>query len=435
MHARCHVLLRKTWRCAGRYPYFAVALPVVLALSISFCRREDSEWECVYVVAANHLRDGADLYTDGNSYPPFAAFAALPASFLSPPFVRLSWLGVNLLCMAVMVRGAWHLAGGGRLQGSGRAPVGEHLAAVLGFLCGVCYLQNALAHQQTDVVIGAMLVAGCLALNGSRSLTAATCFGFAAALKCTALLWIPYLVWRGRPLAALWVLVVAIGVNLLPNLISAPPSGQLWLEEYANRFLVPITASDHVVGTWGSDIMYNQSVAGTAQRWFVADRAAPLDPKALRAVVLAIEAALVLATLAVCRLPFRKSPVPSASGINREAVEYGVVLILMLLLSPMSSKAHFGVLIVPGFLLTRAALLTRSRCLWGCTIGAALLALVSNKDLLGEALYTLALWYGTVTWQTSLLLVGSLAVVWRLGTAGNAPTPSIGHEGTNRQAA
>lgn len=399
------------WDWLWHYPYSTAAIPVVIAFSIGFCHRTDSEWDYVYVVAANHLRQGVDIYTDGNSYPPFAALIALPFSFLSPSLDRLAWLLVNLVCLAIMVRGAWNLAGGGRLQGPQRAQLGEHTAAVLGFLCGVGYLQNSLAHQQTDVVIGALLVVGCLALRRSRSVAAATCFGLAAALKCTALLWAPYLLWRRRPLAALCVLVVALGVNLLPNLVSPSPSGRLWLDDYVTRFLRPLAATDHVVGTWNSDIMYNQSLAGAAQRWFAGGPTDPVNPTVLRAGVIGMEAGLCLLVLLVCRGPFRQSTHVSKFGIPQETAEYSIVLMLMLLLSPMSSKAHFGVLILPGFLLARSALRTRSPLQWASLLFAVTLALMSNKDPLGEDLYTLTLWYGTATWQTLALLVGNLAVI------------------------
>jgi hypothetical protein len=435
MHARLQNLGIAACRLVWHYPYFAIAAPLVIVFSIAFCRRDDSEWEYVYVVAANHLRQGVDIYTDGNSYPPFAAFSALPASFLPPALVRLSWLLVNLGCFGALVLGAWRLAGGPRLQGARRGPRAEHVAAVLGFLCGVGYLQNSLAHQQNDVILGALLVAGCLALSRSHSLRAATCFGLAAALKCTGLLWLPYLLWRGRPVAAAWLLVVAVGVNLLPDLVSSPPSGQLWLTEYATRYLVPITAADHVAGTWGSDVMYNQSLAGAGQRWLVADRQNPVRPEVLRAAVVGVEAALLLATLAVCRRPFRKLERRVTAGVDPEVVEYAVVLLLMLLSSPMSSKAHFGVLIVPGFLLARAAITSGSPFLWVCLLGSTALALLSNKDPLGEDLYTLTLWYGTATWQALILLLGCLTVVWRLRTSETVNTKSADNGQVPRQAA
>jgi hypothetical protein len=412
MAARLQHLVVAAWRLARSYPYLAVALPVVIGLSIPFFTREDSEWEAVYVVAATHLRSGEDIYRDGNSYPPFAAFVALPWSFLPPAGVRGTWLLVNLASLAVMLRGAWRLAGGGALQGSGRGPLREQVAAVLGFACGAGYLLNCLAHQQNDVVIGAVLVVGCVALGGSRWMTAATCFGIAAAVKCTALLWCPYLVWRGRPAAAVWLVVLAVGVNLLPDLVSSPPSGGLWLGEYVHRYLQPLASREHVAGTWGSDIIYNQSIAGAAQRWLVADRERPMRPELLRAVVLGLEAVLVAATLWVCGAPFRMRQRAAPGGVDGEAVEYGIVLILMLLLSPMSSKAHFGALLLPGFLLARAAANSGSRLLWGLVALAAVLGSVSQKDLLGEQGYTLTLWYGTTMWEAVVLLAGCLCLAW-----------------------
>jgi len=434
MCARFFQILAAAWRFVRRYPYFVVAAPFLIALSISFCSRDDSEWETVYVVAAHHLRQRVDIYTDGNAYPPFAAFMALPASFLTPPLDRVSWLAVNLACFAALVRGAWRLAGGGRLQGIQAVPFGEHVAAVSGFLCGISYLQNSLAHQQTDVVIGAALVAGCLALQRSRSLAAATCFGIAAALKCTALLWIPYLLWRRRPLAAAWLLCVALGVNLLPNLISPAPSGKLWLTEYATRYLMPLAAKDHVAGTWWSDVMYNQSLAGAGQRWFVLDRENPMRPEVLRAIVLAVEGCLVLAAISICGRPFRRLEQRGPNGSQRETIEYGIVLLLMLLLSPMSSKAHFGVLIVPGFVLGRVAVASRNWLLRTFLLVPVLLGLLSNKDPLGEDLYTLTLWYGTATWQTLLLFGGCLAVVFWLDRKKNA-APTLVETARRRRAA
>src|SRR5581483_11953289 len=117
---------------------------------------DDSEWEYVYVRAAHELRAGRDIYQPdiGNSYPPFAALTALPFTALPPGAGRCLWLGVNLGCLVVILRGAWRLAGGEPLEGGARATWRGHLAAILGALCGAFYLQNCLAHQQTDVVLG-----------------------------------------------------------------------------------------------------------------------------------------------------------------------------------------------------------------------------------------------------------------------------------------
>jgi hypothetical protein len=431
--------------CCGRvatwlkaHPFTASGSILLLVMGISFCRRHDSEWEQVYLQAAGHLWRGEDLYRMGENYlyPPFMAFAALPFRALPAPLPRVLWFAVNVVCLIAVLRWSWRVAGGGRLEGPERIPARERLAAVLGCLCGISYLENCLAHQQTDIVIAAMLVGGCLLLGRGRSLSAATALGIAAACKCTALLWAPYLIWRGRPWAAVWLLVIAIGVNFLPDLIRPAPEGWCWSEEYASRFLKPLTASDHYVGTWGSDIVYNQSLTGLAKRWCTTEwmwqatdctiepRSPLLRPQTLRVVVYGLELGLLATVLWISGRPFRN--LGADFGDMRHALECGLVLLLMVLLSPMSSKAHFGTLVLPGFCLARMALGTRSPFLKGMLAIVVVLGLLCNKDPLGEKLYTLSLWYGAVTWQTLLLLAGCLFAYrhCRFTVASEPPCPA-----------
>jgi hypothetical protein len=413
-----------SWGWLRAYPYTAAGFVTLIVLAVVFCRRHQSEWNEVYLPAAAHLWNGEDMYRPegGYLYPPFMAWTALPFLALSPPLTRLAWLLVNGICLIAMIRWSWRLAGGGQLEGSAGAKRSEHLIALLGGLCGLFYLQNCLAHQQTDIVIGAALAGGCLLLVRNRPLSAATALGLAAACKCTALLWAPYLLWRGRPLAAVWLLIVALGVNLLPDLVSTAPAGRPWLADYASRFLKPLTHSDHYVGMWRSDAVYNQSLAGVGRRWCltswtwtatdctIQDCEPRTPPQFLRACVYGFQFLLLFAVLWKCGQPLRRIAVDDE---RRQSLECGVVLLLMLLLSPMSSKAHFGTLLVPGFCLARAALVARSRLLWSILLAAICVGMMCNKDSLGERLYTLSLWYGLVTWQTLLLLMGCLIALGR----------------------
>jgi hypothetical protein len=289
------------------------------------------------------------------------------------------------------------------------------LAALAGGSCGIFFIHNCLAHQQTDIFIAALLIAGCLALSKGRSILAATGFGLAAAMKCTPLLWAPYLVWRGRPVAAAWLVAVALGANLLPDVVSRSPSDGIWLKRFATLYLVPLTDRNHVPGSWGSEIAYNQSISGAAQRWLLTtprlrdgsyevERTASVEnPMLMKSSVFGLEIALLATAVVACGRPFQR-----VSGQGRDALEYSVVLTLMLLLSPMSSVAHFGTLILPGFCLARRAFLGRDRVSTGILMAAVIAACASNKDLLGGNLYTLALWSGCVMLTTLLLLAGCL---------------------------
>jgi hypothetical protein len=428
----------KCWSWAKAHPLTVLGGVMLLFVAIVFFRRQDSEWEQVYVRAAYHLSQGADLYglRESYLYPPFMALTALPFLVLPSALQRLVWFGINAVALVALLRWGWRVAGGGRLEASSGGSTCERLAALLGCLSGISYIENCLAHQQTDVLIGAALVGGCLLLTRGRPLLAATSFGVAAACKCTALLWAPYLLWRGRPLAAIWVVVVAVGVNLLPDLVRPSPRGQTWIEQYASGFLMPLTASDHYIGTWGSDPVYNQSITGLAQRWCtttwrwtrsdctIEGRIPILQPGTLRFYVYAVELSVMASVLWICGRPFRK--LMNLSEGSFQSLECCMVLMLMLLLSPMSSKAHFGTLVLPGFCLARAALHSRSRLLSLMLAASVLLGLLCNKDPLGERLYTLSLWYGLVTWQTLLLLAGCLHVYrqQRWGLAKLLPSPT-----------
>ncbi len=415
----------KAWSLLRERPFTISGGILLLVVAIPFCRRHDSEWEQVYIRAAARLCSGEEMYRmrDAYLYPPFMAWTALPFLSLSARASRLLWLAINGLSLIALYRWSWQTAGGGRLEGAGKVPRRERLAAVLGALCGISYLQNCLAHQQTDIVLGAMLAGGCLLLTRGRFIWAATSFGLAAACKCTALLWMPYLLWRRRPVAAVWLFIVAIGANLLPNLVRPAPDGGLWVRNFATSFLMPLTESERYLGTWGSDPIYNQSLVGLGHRWCtttiawsvsecaVQPRLPLLDPQALRIGIIAAAVAILGIVVWICGRPFR--PIVDDNRGSLLALECGIVLLLMLLLSPMSSKAHFGTTTLAAFCLARSALSTRGRIISALLAGSLLLGMAGNKDPLGERLYTLSLWYGIVTWQTLLLLAGCLLIYRR----------------------
>jgi uncharacterized membrane protein len=83
----------------------------------------------------------------------------------------------------------------------------------------------------------------------------------------------------------------------------------------------------------------------------------------------------------------------------------------MLLLSPMSSKSHFCVWLLPvAFLAER--LLRGRRCVAALALFAlAAVAALLAKDLLGKRLGNLVLAYGNATWATLLLLLASVAAL------------------------
>lgn len=404
-------------------PYALLACVLVLAMSPRFVFVKQSEWQQVYVDTSRQFLNGDGLYGPGQPYvyPPFMAAMVTPFSFLSEKVSRAFWLAVNALALVVCLRAGWQLAGGGRRLPGWESSRSEHWILWLGLACGGYYIIDSLGHQQTDLVISALLLRGCLAIREDRSLLAGVLLGIAAACKCTPLLFAPYLIWRGRWLSCVTLLAVAGGVNLIPDLIRAHPDGNLWLMQWWKTFIAPQLRGDLPPGVWASEVIYNQSLSGAFYRWtqttwtwealgiVVAPSSTALPAADLRRFVRLAQLGFVLAAAVVfLHRPFRSIiGATTESTHNRHALECSLILILMLLFSPMSSKPHFCTLLLPGLCLARTLMTANNqKVLWCLFATAALCGLLANKDLVKARIYTLVLWYGLVTISAVLLGVG-----------------------------
>jgi hypothetical protein len=391
-------------------------------LAFPFLLRVNSEWEDVYLRAANHLRAGESIYStqEGYVYPPFMAAVALPFTYVSPFLARLAWYLINVGCVALLCRWAWRLSGGAHLEGRGAVTSrSEHWICWLGLACGIRYAIDGITHQQCDLVIATFVFGGCCALLHSRSFLAASCIGLAAAAKCTPLLWCGYLLWRRRWLAAIWLAAVAVAVSLLPDLVHRPVSGGVWLGKWITHYLVPLTRSDDYPGGWHSEVVYNQSLAGAANRWCTTAWTWKNDgfnlhnvprswsPVLVRNLLYGTEIALLVIGLMV--LGWRSKDHTNKrhpTGMSREIWEYSVVLLLMLLLSPMSSKPHFCTLLLPGFCLARSAVAGRDFFAGAFLVAGIAAGAVGIKGLLGPDTASVAMWYGNLMWCSLILFVG-----------------------------
>lgn len=379
--------------------------------------RTDGEWSLVYVRTAHALLTGQDIYQQpfGFTYPPFAAVLAIPFVWLGDVAGRFLWFIVSIGASAVTLRTAWRLAGGGSLRRDAAQPT-DVLAVCLGLVAGLPFLLNALAHQQTDVVISALVLSGAALVRRDASSAGAVLLGLAAAIKGPALLFAPYLVWRRRIVALLLLLAVAVGANILPDLVGRPLAGHsTWLHQWGDHFLAPLTRGEHAPGLWATDPRYNQSVAGAVYRWthttwqvssgrvLLVARSATPTTQSLRLVWAAAMGLLAAGVVWVLVIGRRRTP----DWSRRTPWECALVLSAMLLCSPISSPSHFGLLLLPGFLLARAVVRTPGSRLTPALLVMLVSGVLANKDLVGDAIYTLQLWHGLTMWSAAAAVVGS----------------------------
>ena len=132
------------------------------------------------------------------------------------------------------------------------------------------------------------------------------------------------------------------------------------------------------------DVTINQSFAGAAHRFFTTgwsiangqlngflqQENPPAEGSKARGLCLGIR-------LVGRRRLGHGPPLHRPSDARTAGLESALVMILMLLLSPMSHKTHFGILILPGFFVARMAIEQRDRiaawCMLACVILIGLL--------------------------------------------------------------
>jgi len=420
---------RRGWRIVA---WSAVAA-AVLAGAVAFVRKEPSELP-VYVRGAERMLRGAEIYSTADAkpftYPPFFALPFLPFLGLSGTALRLLWYAVNLAVLAVVVR---------LLQRFYRADFAGEPRRRLGFWFVVAavagrHVLAILENQSHDMVVLAFTVAAALAWARRDDGRAGAFAGLGAACKATpALFALPFLLQRSWR-ALLLMAGVGAAATLLPDVVLPRADGRLWVEAWARTMLAGVRpgAAADLEGTWSAGSILNQSLSGTVYRLttplpgeprspFEVDVAlVRLDEGARRVVVLAAQLAVV-ALVAWLARPGGCRRAPAAHARDLRLAQAAAVACGMVLLSPMSSKSHFGVLVLPVAL--AASLLGRRRLdlvLGGLLLFVFVIGTLTTKGIVGSRTGNVLLGYGAVTWAA----VGALLMTARAARLLASPLPA-----------
>jgi hypothetical protein len=142
-----------------------------------FLREEQvSDWQNVFVRAAHQLQAREPIHRPGDNYtyPPAMAMLSVPLANLPPLPSLFGWYLVNIMATTVAFICAWRLTGGPSLIGlSGRwwgiLGIGVTLAGR--------FFVSPLDNRQFDMVIAALLFAGCCQLWRGHDLTGGSMAG------------------------------------------------------------------------------------------------------------------------------------------------------------------------------------------------------------------------------------------------------------------
>lgn len=361
------------------------------------------------------------------SFAPVAAALARLEALAGWPVTVVVWqaagLGAVGLVLAVWTRWLY----GRRLslrEGTGDVPL-YSAAALAGLLVPARLVLSNFEHNQVNLVVLGLAVAGLWLLRRDRRWSGGLAVGLATAFKATPLLLLPYLAWRGR-----WRDVgasaagCAVAWLLFPALLLGPAEAARWYDGwlgFVGELPLPVIHSNQ---SFQAAVGRMLGAVGTEGHAF---GAGPLGVPGARTVTAAGGAAVALAAAVAFGRPGR------TVSARREALEAGVVFALMALFSPVAWKHHFALLLpLAAALWARTPAAARwagpgdgspplargsraSRVLYAGLAAAALAINGTATGLVGGALADRFEHWGVVTWSVGALVLLALWLLWREG--------------------
>lgn len=427
---------RARWRglVQAWWPHALIVVAVALGL-VSTLKRYHGDLP-VYLRGAARMSAGEEVYVieqSGFTYPPLMAVPFTPLVDLPEKAQRATWYGLNVLMLfgvVVLVNGLVRA----RVPQTKRRVFWLLVFAIVGR-----HVTSAFENQSNDLLILFVVTASVAAAARAWDAVAGTLIGLGAALKATPLLFLPVFVWQRRWAATLALVVSLALFCLLPDVLFPRADGGRWIVVWYETFAskTGVGAPAEAEGGWVAWNALNQSLSGTLFR--LSDTGHGRDttwdvslwqPSAtqLRALILSAQVG-VLALIALGTRRPRRATLDSVP--NREALGYqrlgeaALVVCGMVLLSPMSSKAHFGVLLLPVAHQLASLYRRRDPLVIACLVGVFALGTLTSKGLLGVPLGNEFLARGSVTWCALLAMLGSLRVIQQVRRRSPEPAGEI----------
>lgn len=365
----------------------------------------------IYLLAGDCMLRGEPLASCslGYSYPPLLALFMIPLSLLPAWAANLVWYallvastyGCFWICELLVIR-AFEL--------TRRELFWVRLITVI---LSLKFVLAVFSNQAFDVLVLFFMLVGLYGLSESRTLLGAIGLATAAALKATPLLMLFYpLLLRKWRLFALGAGLCAL-LSFLPDLLfppNDPGAGYLrtWLVEFAVGGLFGTRAAEGYAIFFQGSPELNHSLKALVYR--------VMDPRNLLWKDLSMSAHVTLYIVYTVYCLMALAIVLRAATMQGAYLWGGaVVLISMLLLSPITSKSHLVVLLLPHMVIV--AYLLKHREAWMPALpllcATFVLYVLSSRWPMGRALSEKATSLGSITIAMLLLLAVVAVIVFR----------------------
>lgn len=390
-----------------------------LVIVLYYFRFAEYDWGMIptFSPVGDCLMRGEHLATCAHAfpYPPLFALLMVPLTYLPMWARNVMWYGVLVSATYGCFRICEFLA----VNAFQMAREELFWLRLFSVVLSLKFVLSVFENQAYDSLVFFFMLVGLLGLSQNRNLAAATGLAAATALKPTPVLMLLYALFLRK-----WkVFALGVGVwlalSLLPDVFFTPQRPgpgylQTWVIEVAIGGLLG-TSPDSYYPLLEHVGLLNQSLKGLVFNIMHGQSDADIAVHA-RMVLYGVYLVYGLVALAVLLLAARL----------QDALLWGasVVLISMLLLSPVSSKSHFVVLLLPHMAII--AHLIRHREAWGAVVpilGASFaLNTLTSKLFVGRELSNEMLSRGCITLGT-LLLLAAVAVIVLQSRKAEIPLP------------
>jgi len=401
---------------------FGIVLLVLTLVPVLHCLRGHSIKDYrVWYETGQLVLQGGEVYPDRwhkfpFMYPPPCALFLAPISALGRTglvvLLALGNAGAWMCCIIFSVR----LATGERQRG--------HILLYLvpNLIMGAHVWGNFLLGQPSLVLLALMLGAF-LSLRRKLYVLSGVLIAFAAAIKAFPVIAIVYLIYRRYWTAAITMaLTLAFLLIILPIPFRGYELAKQDLERWSSGMLFKYDETGVGQRLGRSNSWKNQSIWGVANRLLrhveydhkyaphepVYANFADLDFNTVNRIILAAALCLGLGFI---------TALPASRWRTREtdAIEFALLLLLMLMFTPLSFGYLFVWLLYPlTVVVQRLVMKSASRTLLGCASAAVVLLALSIPFRI------MAQTYGNALFATVLLFVGLAIELWRLKGAGLA---------------
>ena len=393
---------RDVWRAIG----WAV-LAIAAAAYYGRYAKTIISWS-VYMDGARCLWDGQVLLECASdfTYPPALALAMIPFLALSSTLQLVIWYLISIVAAVACVARCEALVR--RLYPSADSEPNATWIRVISLLLSLKFILSVLTYQSYDLLVFCLILLGLWALASGRALTAGGILAVVTALKATPLMFLPYLLLKRRFAAALVFIVVLALCCVLPDLFSVLKGGRSdyfenWISQVVGPALTPGGSSSRFFWhTWMGQSHGNLSLRGVMNR-LVREPIWGVEPRAALAMSYVVVAAAIALLLAL-----------SARRDKLIAVDGAILLIGMLALSPISSRYHFILLMLPYTVLAAACLCDRRMRAFGAVVlfMSFILATGTSNDVGGQTLAEFSHAHGFLLAGALILLVPLGRIIW-----------------------